>query len=126
MKFVNIAKEIIEVSMAYPQYCDYAAVKKAIECGEILGGLNDECFTLYTLTQLWGSTTGGFDGIGGSAMTYQNTIVLVPRFTHDALVFFGGRFAYKTPVTELFMNDLAHGSIPGVGSYRKRYDEKKA
>lgn len=123
MEFVNLAKEILEVSMRYKNVCDYNAVKKAIDNGEISRGLSDECFSLHTFSQLWGNTSGGFEGFGGSAMTTQNTIVLVPKFTHDALVFFGGTFAYRTPVTKEFLEDLSNKTIAGVHSRHKRYEK---
>lgn len=49
--------------------------------------------------QRWGSTALGFKGMGGSAMTYGTTIVVMDN-KHVWNVFFGGNFAYKVGKTE--------------------------
>lgn len=82
-------------------------------------------FELYTFEQTWGNTSGGFEGIGGRAMTNQRTYVFVPLTAtenEECLVFFGGRFAYHAPCNEIFMNDVRDQNIAGVSQkskYRK-------
>ena len=51
---------------------------------------------VYTFPQMWGSTALGYDGIGGSAMTTAQTIVLCCKHLGFARVYFGGkRLAYE-------------------------------
>lgn len=74
-------------------------------------------FELYTFVQMWGNTSGGFEGIGGSAMTNQRTYVFVPVPNigkENCLVFFGGRFAYCVPYSEKFMKDVINQDVAGV------------
>ena len=73
--------------------------------------------------QMWGSTCGGFEGIGGSAMTVQRTWVFLPKVDNEDIhVYFDNRYAYSVPKdNKAFMKDLAKNSIAGVGEYKKKY-----
>lgn len=71
--------------------------------------------------QWWGNTSGGFEGIGGSALTRQMTYVIHNNI--DAYVFFSGRFAYKIKINNNFINDLANENIAGRETYKKCYIE---
>jgi hypothetical protein len=55
--------------------------------------LDDSDIDVYCFPQIWGSTALGFGGWGGSSITSAVTVVV----THgaEAVVYFGGRFAYK-------------------------------
>ena len=78
-----------------------------------------ECFTLHTFEQVWGNTSGGFEGIGGSAMTTQRTYVFIPLSIaddEDCLVFFGGRFAYRAPYGDIFKSDVDSRNMAGLSS----------
>lgn len=49
---------------------------------------------IHHFPQMWGSTSGGWGGIGGAAMsTYYTTLIYQPLYQIIA-VFFSGRFAY--------------------------------
>lgn len=77
-------------------------------------------FDLETFEQWWGSTTGGFPGVGGSAITMQRTYVLVSkRDDVKSLVFFGGRFAYSTYGNSLFFEDIEKRNMVSVGNQSK-------
>ncbi len=79
-------------------------------------------FELYTFTQIWANTSGGFEDWGGSAMTRQRTYVLVPNSyvkEEECLVFFGSKFAYHAPCNEVFLKDLAEQNIEGVSNKSK-------
>jgi hypothetical protein len=83
-----------------------------------------EDFEFFTFEQTWGNTSGGFEGIGGCAMTNQRTYVFVPVYTEkeECLVFFGGRFAYHAPYCETFLEDVRNQRVAGVSKkskYRK-------
>lgn len=77
-------------------------------------------FELETFVQVWGNTSGGFEGIGGSAMTSQRTYVFIPFDDEEkCLVFFGGRFAYHADYCEAFKEDLARQLLVGVSKKGK-------
>ena len=79
-------------------------------------------FELYTFEQTWGNTSGGFEGIGGSAMTNQRTYVFVPTTAtekEECLIFFGGRFAYHAPYNEVLKKDIAEHNMAGVNRKAK-------
>ena len=118
MDFIQTAKEILNIKQNYGHYLDY----KKLQEQSLFGNITDDDFDLYLFEQTWGNTSGGFEGIGGSAMTSQTTYVLVPKFDHDCLVFFGGKFAYKAPYNEKFMSDVREGNVKGKsrsGVYRR-------
>lgn len=78
-------------------------------------------FELVYFSQVWGNTSGGFEGWGGSAMTTMNTFVLVPLpdVDEDCIVYFSGTFAYSVPYSDEFMKDVRDGNVAGKQSYRK-------
>ncbi len=57
-----------------------------------------ENYELFTFVQCWGSTAGGFEGIGGCTITEQRTFVFASDEANECLVYFGGSFAYKAPI----------------------------
>lgn len=67
------------------------------------------------LNKCGGNTSGGFESMGGSAMTTQRTYVFVPTHTFDdkCFVYFGGSFAYTVPYSEEFMSDVINRSVKG-------------
>lgn len=83
-------------------------------------------FELETFVQMWGNTSGGFGGFGGSAMTSQRTYVFIPMYDdgEKCLVFFGDRFAYKADYCEKFRDDLNKRQISGVAGSGKYIDMK--
>lgn len=85
-------------------------------------GSSEEDFEVKTFTQLWGNTTGGFEGFGGSAMTEQRTFVFISKHTDRCLVYFGSGFAYSCRATETFLADVSNGSVCGLSTCRDKYD----
>lgn len=79
-------------------------------------------YTMETFTQIWGNTSGGFESIGGCAMTTQRTYVFIPE-SHDGdcMVYFGGRFAYSVPYSETFIKDVKERNIAGCANYHSIY-----
>lgn len=69
---------------------------------------------LYMFDQTWASTALGFGGVGGSAMTTATTYVFVPSTLERAYVYFGGRFAYDTPINDRFREDLRNRRMASV------------
>ena len=81
-------------------------------------------FELHDFIQVWGDTTCGFGGIGGQAMTAARTYVLVPISCYEkCFVYFGGRFAYTVPYSQVFIEDVRCGRVESVykkGKYLKK------
>lgn len=80
-------------------------------------------FRMETFTQLWGNTSGGFETIGGCAMTSQRTYVFTPVSHSDenCIVYFGDRFAYTVPYSDAFSRDVKERTVAGCSSYEERY-----
>lgn len=73
---------------------------------------------LYAVfSQSWGSTTLGFGGVGGQAITSAYTIVV--ECFGAFCVYFGGKFAYlvEKPTTKFF-EDVASRQLRPVSSYK--------
>ena len=81
-------------------------------------------FEMETFTQIWGSTTGGFGGIGGCAMTTQRTYVFIPMgVDENCQVYFGDRYAYSVPYSSKFIDDVKKHQVEGRG-YQGKYMKK--
>ena len=111
----DMAIEILSIDREFYFHMNQESYKK---------GMRQSDYDLYTFEQLWGNTSGGFEGIGGSAMTTQRTYVFVPQHQLDeiCLVFFGGRFAYKVPYSREFIDDVINQRVEGKsrsGKYLK-------
>lgn len=118
MDLISIAVDLLNIQQNYKYYLDF---KKLKENGYERIGSDD--FEIHIFEQTWGNTSGGFEGIGGSAMTNQMTYVLIPQINYDdCLVFFGGRFAYKVPYSQEFIKDVVEHNVKGIhgmGEYLK-------
>lgn len=101
MKLLEMAKELIEI------YQDMPNRQRS---------LNSTDFIVYNFDQLWNSTALGFDGVGGAALTWSRTYVLIPKEAdHIAYVYFGSRFAYSCPTnTEAFWKDVKTSMMASV------------
>lgn len=79
-------------------------------------------FEMETFTQVWGNTSGGFEGIGGSAMTEQRTYVFIPFVDgENCQVYFGGGYAYSVPVSKIFLSDVKNRQIEGRAGKKKYF-----
>lgn len=111
---VSIAKDLLEINETLPCSIGHEFV-------------NVDCPGIKMFRQCWGNTSGGFEGIGGSAMTDQMTYVidLCDREGNVTyFVFFGGRLGYKIAskdATASFFEDLKSGNMCGCSSYKKYY-----
>lgn len=74
--------------------------------------MENEC-EIYVWPQTWGSTAGGFGGIGGQMITSSlTTVVIGPN--QDACVYHGGRLAYKIDeISDHFRECVNTRSMPG-------------
>ena len=88
----------------------------------------NESFEMTSFNQIWCNTSGGHEGVGGSAMTSQLTVVLWNE--KRAFIFFDGNYGYKLNFSlislankELFFKDLHDKKIAGVISQKKKYHQ---
>lgn len=70
-------------------------------------------FSLDIFTQVWGSSSGGFSGVGCSVMTSMQTYVLSSLTDKRCYVFFGGRYAYCVEADDAFLEDLKNRDLKG-------------
>lgn len=104
------AKELLMINEDLPFRFDYSKTPRPT--------VDD--FEMYTFTQTWGSTTLGFGGVGGQAFTTARTYVFVPQSCdEDCYVYFGGRFAYSVPYSEVLMQDIKNECVASVAEAGK-------
>lgn len=108
MNLIQTAQEVLNIKQSYNFYLDYKKLKE-----QHIKRVDDDDFDIHIFEQMWGNTSGGFEGIGGSAMTMQTTYVLIPKFDHDCLVYFGSKFAYKVPYSQKFIADVLAKNVKG-------------
>jgi len=107
LRLIRIAKELLQIEEDYP-----FRLKDPIK--------NRRDMVLKMFPQTWESTSLGFGGIGGSAMTEAMTYVLIPNNdSEDSLVYFAGCFAYKIPYSRSFINDVNNEQIESCSNYMK-------
>lgn len=86
-------------------------------------------FDMEVFSQMWGSTSTGFDvtdtgepTVGGRAMTEEYTVVIHERTSDCYCVFFGEQPCYKvTNANEDFLNDLRNHNMASLSEAKKRY-----
>lgn len=100
-----MAREILSIEEDLPFRFNYQE--------DVRSTLDD--FDMYTFEQVWGSTSLGFGGIGGQAMTTARTYVFVPiNGSRKCFVYFAGKFAYKVNYSEEFMEDVSKCNMASV------------
>lgn len=105
-KLTTIAKQLLIINDDLPGRLNYSLSKLSPRIDD---------FDMYTFEQVWGSTSLGFGGIGGQAMTSENTYVFVPRIEgQECFVYFGGKLAYSVPYCEQLMEDIKNQRVASV------------
>ena len=117
LMFINNIKEEVELIEEFMK-------EKSINMHQIL---DFKCFR-----QLWPSTSLGFDGWGGSSMTYAVTTVIEELYSIDGKmssrfhVFFGGRYAYSvSKPNDEFKDDLKNQIMEDVSNAKDKYNTFK-
>lgn len=113
-QLVGIAREVLAIEADLPYRLDYSVERPTIDD-----------FELYTFNQTWGSTTLGFGGVGGQAITQARTYVFVPvTCNQKCFVYFAGRFAYEVDYCQNLIEDIRNQNmapVDMVGKYHKEY-----
>jgi len=73
---------------------------------------------IHIIIQNWGSTSGGWGGIGGAAMTDSYTTIIENKIFYIAGVYYGGRLAYLVEINDAYMEYKKVGfiSMPAMDS----------
>ena len=75
------------------------------------------CYNIHIVNQTWGNTSGGWEGIGGSAMTTRFTVIIEHDLSDSAWIFYSGKLAYVCVMDdsyEKYKGNLQH--LPGKSS----------
>jgi len=107
-----MAREILQIENDLPYRLDYKDYPHPT--------LDD--FEIHIFEQIWGSTSLGFGGIGGQAMTSATTYVFIPRCgIQKCFVYFAGRFAYAVNYSDELMDDVLNRNMASIamsGKYK--------
>ena len=73
---------------------------------------------LHLVTQTWGNTSGGWEGIGGSAMTNSYTLIIENKWYGLSCIYYDGKLAYICEMDEKYMEYVQKGyrGLPGYGN----------
>ena len=109
-KLIRMAKQLLIINEDLPFRFDYSKDRR----------VTVDDFEIYIFEQVWGSTALGFGGIGGQAMTEENTYVFVPlNCDQKCFIYFGSRFAYEVEWSDTLMQDILAKKVEPVNRYRK-------
>ena len=75
----------------------------------------------YVVRQVWGNTSGGWQSIGGAAMTADYTIVIENLIYGVIFVYYGGSLAYIAKIDDNLSKyrQTNYSRLPGLGSCAK-------
>jgi len=76
---------------------------------------------LHLVNQTWGNTSGGWEGIGGAAMSTRYTLVIENNWFGFAYIYYGGQLAYVCEMDERYKEykDQSYRALPGRRSCRE-------
>lgn len=76
---------------------------------------------LHVVPQTWGNTSGGWQGIGGSAMTKRYTVIIENHFYGFSCVYYSGELAYICEIDDMYKEHMATGyrTLPGMRPYKE-------
>jgi hypothetical protein len=72
---------------------------------------------LHLVNQMWGSTSGGWGGIGGAAMTTIPTLIIENHEYGLACVYYGTRLAYICEIDDKYTEYQKAGYVNLPGHY---------
>ena len=97
-KVVHVAKQLLNIQDDIQYRFDFKKDNRRVTVDD---------FDLHMFEQTWGSTSLGFGGIGGQAITTEFTYVFTPvHCNQNAFVYFGDQFAYEANYSDAFVEDL--------------------
>jgi hypothetical protein len=77
---------------------------------------------LHVVKQTWGNTSGGWQGMGGSAMTSTYTVIIENNWYDFACIYYSGKLAYICEMDDQYKEHVTNGyrTLPGCGECRKK------
>lgn len=114
-------KQITTLNEYHEQMLKFSRDGKNIDYDYLLHW-ND--FNLNVIKQSWGNTSGGWEGIGGSAMTDSYTVIIENNYTGAIFVFYGGKLAYIAKDNEELKKYKSVGfiNLPGIKSAKSNLE----
>lgn len=75
---------------------------------------------LHIVDQMWGSTAGGWGGLGGAAMSNYYTMIIENSSLSIAFIYYGGELAYIVEMDKAYHELIAKGynRLPGISSIK--------
>lgn len=75
---------------------------------------------LHIVDQMWGSTSCGWGGMGGAAMTNSYTMVIENSALSIACIYYGGKLAYILDMDKNYSELVSKGynSLPGINEIK--------
>ena len=79
---------------------------------------------IHVISQTWGNTSGGWQGIGGSAMTKSYTTVIENKWFDAIFVYYSGKLAYIADSGEKLkpFREASFRNLPGMMSCSEKLD----
>jgi len=79
---------------------------------------------LHMVSQMWGSTSCGWGGIGGAAMTSSYTTIIENSYLNAVFVYYGPTLVYISDDNEKLEKYKTNGwkSLPSMDSAKKQLD----
>lgn len=79
-------------------------------------------FNAHMVKQMWGSTAGGWPGMGGAAMSEYYTTVIENSHYRLACIYYGGRLAYICEMDDKYQSYIEKGyrGLPGIPDCRTK------
>lgn len=79
-------------------------------------------FNAHMIKQMWGSTAGGWPGMGGAMMSEYYTTVIENSYYKFACIYYGGRLAYICEMDDKYQAYLEKGyrGLPGIPECRRK------
>lgn len=79
-------------------------------------------FNAHMVKQMWGSTAGGWPGMGGAMMTEYYTTVIENEYYGFVCVYYGGRLAYICEMDDKYKEFMGqkYRFLPGIAESRKK------
>ena len=76
----------------------------------------------HMVKQTWGNTSGGWQGIGGSAMTSAYTVIIENDWYGFACIYYNGKLAYICEMDEKYTDYMSkeYRRLPGHGDCREK------
>lgn len=75
-------------------------------------------FDVHIVNQTWGSTAGGWPGMGGATMTDSYTIIIENKFIGYSFIYYGSTLAYIVKIDEVYLN-IKLNHLPGIYNLSK-------